>query len=351
MPVPDAPDSMHAYVLEQFGAPDVYVERELPVPQPGPGEALVRVLACGVCGEDVMARAGRIPHYERLLPLIMGHELAGQVVALGPDTSRVSVGDRVITRQGRSCHECRYCRTGRETVCASVLAYGEDLPGGYAEFVVLDAQGLVRIPAGLGYADASIVVCAMGTVFKALKLAEVRPGERVLVTGATGGLGVHALQLVKAFGATPIAATTRAEAVDLLRGFTDEVVVAPDGRFAEAVRGTGAPPAVVVELTAGITLDQSLRAVARAGRVVIVGNVDPRPIEILPGALIMREVAVLGSASTDRESIEDTLRLVVDGRIKPVVAERFPFSAIGEAHAAVEARRSIGRYVLERENR
>ncbi|SRR5581483_6503527 len=336
---------MKAILLEEFGPPGVLKLREVADPSPGPGEILLRIRACGICGHDVIGRSGDLRGYR--LPLIMGHEFAGEVVELGPGVEGFAVGDRVASRQHRSCHVCNFCRNGRETLCPTHAEYGETIPGGYAELCVVDPAGLVRVPDGVGWAEAAIAACAVGTIVHAFRLAGVRIGERILVTGAGGGLGIHAIQLARAAGCEVVAVTSSERKVESLAAHADHVILTGARGLNSQVRDRSLAPDVVIELTAGVTLDESLRAVRRGGRVVIVGNVDPNPVPLLPGAVIVRELAILGSNSAALEDLEAALKLMAAREVTPVISHRLPLSAAAEGHAIMESKVNTGRVVLE----
>jgi D-arabinose 1-dehydrogenase-like Zn-dependent alcohol dehydrogenase len=159
---------MRAVRLEEFGTPDTPRTVELTVPRPSPGEVLVQVAACGVCGQEVMRRAGQ---FDDRRGMILGHEIAGTVVAVREKVDRLRKGDRVAGLQRRSCGSCASCRAGRPVLCAHGALYGEDLDGGYAEFAVVAESSLAQIPSGVDMPTASIAACAVGTSLHALRLA------------------------------------------------------------------------------------------------------------------------------------------------------------------------------------
>ena len=277
---------MQAVVLEAFGAPDVLRLAERPRPRPAPGEVIVEVAACGVCGHDVLQRQGKVAP-DVSLGVIPGHEIAGVVRELGPGVQRFAVGDRVAATIGaRTCGACRACRSGRDTLCTQRVLYGEDIPGGYAEQVAVEAVGLAHVPDNVDLESAAIAGCAIGTGLHALRLAGTEVGDRVAVTGAGGGVGIHALQVARAIGAEVVAVTSSAAKVDLLEPLADTVVVLDDGHYDRRLRALDRRPDVVLELTAKHTLEDSLRVVERAGTVVIAGNLEEGAVPVLPGAFI-----------------------------------------------------------------
>lgn len=335
---------MRAVVLRDFGpAAHLRVER-VPDPVPGPGEVLVRILACGVCGHDLLARAGKLPR--TVVPAILGHEPVGIVEAVGAGVEEFHPGDRVASTQRRTCRRCRFCRTGRETLCRSAQFYGEAIPGAYAELFVADAGSLTLVPAEVPDAAAAIAACAIGTCLHAIRRLRVGPGNRAMVTGAGGGLGVHALQLLQLAGAETVAATSSPRKAARLGELADHVVVAPDGRLARRLRQSGLRVDRVVDLTSSVTLGESLASVEPGGLVCVVGNVRTDPVEVIPGLLIVHELELIGSASATREDLEDALELLATARVEPVVSAVLSLEQAAEAHRLLEDREAIGRVVL-----
>ena len=225
---------MQAVVLEGFGGPGVLTLAERPRPKARDGEVIVEVAACGVCGHDILQRRGKVAP-DASLGTIPGHEIAGTVVELGPGVDRFTLGDRVASTIGaRCCGVCRYCRSGRDTLCTQRALYGEAIPGGYAQYVAIEAAGLARVPDNVGLEHAALAGCAIGTGLHALLLAGTRVGDRVAVTGAGGGVGVHALQVARAIGAEVIAITSSPSKAGLLEPLADTVVVLDERRLRPA---------------------------------------------------------------------------------------------------------------------
>jgi D-arabinose 1-dehydrogenase-like Zn-dependent alcohol dehydrogenase len=335
---------MRAVRLDEFGGPEVLRTVEAAVPAPAIGEVLVEVAACGVCGLDAMRRAGQLDDRRGM---VLGHEIAGTVVAVGEGVERLRAGDRVAAVQRRSCGRCEHCRAGRSVLCASGRLYGDDLDGGYAQYAAMAESSLALVPAGVELRTAAVAACAIGTSLHALRLADFRAGDRVLVTGAGGGLGVHALELVRALGGVAVAVTSSSDNVQHLSAITDDVVVAEERRFDEQIRERNLRPAVVLDMTASFTLDESLRTVAAGGAVVVVGTLGTRPVELSPGALIMREVRLLGSKATTLEELGIVLDLLDRGRIETHISAALDLEDVARAHAMLGDRAVRGRVVLE----
>jgi len=202
--------TMQAVVQRTTGGPDVLLFEQLPRPRVKARDVLIRVAACGVCFHDIVVRNGTLKKGVEL-PVIPGPEIAGVVEAVGDEVTRVAPGQRIATTQRyHVCGMCRFCRGGLEPLCAQRRFLGDHgLVGGYAEYVAVEEDNVVRIPEGVSDEQAAIAACAIGTALNAVRdVGRVTIGERVLVAGAGGGVGVHAVQLARLAGAFVIAQTT-----------------------------------------------------------------------------------------------------------------------------------------------
>src|SRR6478752_8028457 len=206
--------TMKAAIVKQFGKP--LVIEDVPVPQPGPGEVLVKVKACGVCHTDLHAASGDWP-VKPTLPFIPGHEAAGIVAALGPGVDTLKVGDPVgVAWLHDACMRCEYCETGWETLCEHQHNTGYSVNGGFAEYVVASAAFAARLPANVDFAAIAPILCAGVTTYKGLKETDTRPGEWVLISGV-GGLGQVAIQYAKAMGLKVVALDIAEDKLKLAR--------------------------------------------------------------------------------------------------------------------------------------
>src|SRR3954469_4411893 len=194
---------MRAMVVRQPGGVEVLTMEQVPDPTPGPKDVVVRVDACGVCFHDIVTRNGTLKQGVKM-PCILGHEISGIVAEVGSDVRGFKRGDRVATAQRyHICGACRYCRSRRETLCPERKFLGDyGLVGGYGEYVAVEDDNVAVVPDGVPLADASIAACAIGTCLNGVRdVGRVQSGESVLVTGAGGGLGLHAVQLARVAGA------------------------------------------------------------------------------------------------------------------------------------------------------
>src|SRR3954471_12135231 len=228
---------MEAVVLEAFGAATQLAVRSVPDPRPGPGEVLLRVRACGVCYHDVINRRGSLPRTS--VPAILGHEVAGEVIEVGAGVRGWSIGDRAATLQRMSCGACPACKAGRTSLCKrDNRFFGEELQGGYAGLMVAPVGGVGRVPDGMPWAVAATVCCTAGTAVHVVRTrGRIQRGETVMVTGASGGVGLQTVQLARLDGARVIAVTSSSGKVEALyNAGAHEVVVAPQLEFAGEVR-------------------------------------------------------------------------------------------------------------------
>ncbi|MBI1775129.1 MAG: alcohol dehydrogenase catalytic domain-containing protein [Proteobacteria bacterium] len=339
---------MRAVVLPRFGGPDVFTCEEVARPIPAPDQILIRVAACGVCGHDLLNRAGHFPHTK--LPAVMGHEIAGTVVETGALVTRFKPDDRVAVIQRLACGLCALCRSGRENLCVSGPGfYGEGISGGYGEFVLASERNATTVPAGIPLHLAAMVSCAIGTGYHALHRARLALGDTVVITAASGGVGIHTVKLAKLMGLRTIAVSSSASKVERLReAGASEVVVSADMAFHKDVRaltnGDGADAAI--EIAGTPTFNASVRSLKAGGRMVIVGNVDPGNVAINPAMAILKELEFIGSAHATLSDLKAVLGLVARGEITPEVAASFPVAEAAAAHSLMEARKAAGRVVL-----
>jgi 2-desacetyl-2-hydroxyethyl bacteriochlorophyllide A dehydrogenase len=335
---------MRAVVIRELGPPEVLRVEDIPVPEPGPGEVLVRVRACGLCYHDVVVRNGT---QRRLveLPRIEGHEIAGEVVEVGEGVHRIATGDRVASKQTECCGTCRYCRNGDETLCDNF----RPTEGGNAEYVVVREEPLVKVPDEIPYEQAAILACAIGVGYHGIRRARVTVGDTVLVTGAGGGVGLHAVQVAKVCGARVIAQTGSESKVSAIREMgADEVIVSPDLDFSGEVRRlTDAEGAsVVLENVGARAFESAWRSLGKAGRFVFIGATSDERISINPGRIFMKGATLIGSTSTTRSELEEIVRLVQRGVLTPRVSATCALEDAPEAHRQMENRAITGRLVF-----
>ena len=333
---------MRAMILHEFNGP--LTEETVPDPKPGRGEAVIRVHGCAVDQFDLTIRKGGIEGTK--LPLILGHEIAGEVTELGEGVDDLAAGDRVASTLYVTCGRCRPCRTGAETVCENFLGYiGAQFDGGYAELMKVPAGNLVRIGDTISYEEGSVLANAIGTPYHGIvRRAQVRPGETVLITGAGGGVGLHAVQMASLAGGRVMGVDI---SDDKCRGILDmgaERAVDPtrDSLVEVAMDWTnGHGVDVVIELVGTATIGETIRCLATRGRMAIIGSHTGRTFEADPLYVMRRELTIMGSRNCTKQDLNDVVELVESGRIKAIYSETHPLS---EAEAVLE-RMAKGEYV------
>lgn len=302
---------MRAAVLERYHEP--LMVRDLPCPEPGPGEALVRVRACGVCGSDLFLQKGG---FASVLPMVPGHEASGEVAAVGTGVTEVRPGDRVALYYLVYCGTCRFCLEGRPNICRSVSRMGVDRFGAMAEYVVMPARNLLPIEASVSYEAAAVITDAIATPLHALRVAQTRPGENVLVLGV-GGIGSNAIVLARLLGARVIAATRSEQNRRLAESLGADAVLLLGADLAEQVRQVtaGAGADVVLQCApSAAAYEAGLGALANGGRMVVVGSVT-EPVALPMMQILWREAQVLGSRGFTPEDISQGLAWFAQGQL------------------------------------
>ncbi len=338
---------MKAVVLRESGPPSVLKLGDWPDPQPRTHEVLVKVGAVGVPYHDIVERNGTL-RSAHPLPKVPGNEIAGTVVAVGAGVASVAAGARICTTGFSTCGLCRRCRNGMETACPDRRV----VSGGYAEYVAVPADAVVPIPDALDFATACMLGSSTAVALGALRdIAAVRLGEHVLVTGASGGVGLAAVEIARAAGATVVALTrSPAKASALDEAGAHHVLVAPAGHdFAGEMRAlTGGEGAdVVVDAVGSRVFGPALRALATGGRYLAIGQMFREEVPFNPARLIFKCAALFGVTNARRDQLADTVRLVAAGVLHPRVAAVLPLAEAARAHALVESGEVIGRVVLQ----
>ncbi|MGY0287465.1 MAG: zinc-binding dehydrogenase [Candidatus Methanodesulfokora washburnensis] len=330
---------MKAVVLEGIGRASL---KDVELPEPKPGEVVIKQGITGVCYRDILTVEGFFPRVR--VPVILGHEIAGEVWE--SRSERFRKGDIVASLTYIPCGSCDRCRKGEENICRNRIAYGEDVDGSYAEYVRVDERSLVKVPNGTPMEGAVIAACVTGMIIHAFEIAGLKEGEKVLITGA-GGIGVHAVQIAKAYGAEVIAETSSEWKKDRLFSLgADHVVCSKE--FSSDVRKIAKEGVdLVLEGVGQPTIDQSLKSVRWGGRIVVVGNVNVKPVELNLGSIILREVRIFGSIGATRADLEKALKLTSEGKIKPVIHSVLPVEEFQRAHEMMKRRENFGRILLK----
>ncbi len=346
---------MKAMVLHEIGGPVVLEEREPRTP--GIGEALVKMRTTGVGLTVAIMKATSELVTE--LPRIPGHEIAADVVEVGEGVANVEPGDRVTCHFYLTCGNCKYCRMGKETLCDNWEGYvGMACDGGYAEYATLRARNLIKIPDDVSYQDACIAADAICTPYHLCRHeGHIGPGDNVLIVGAAGGVGIHGVQMAKLCGGRVIAADISEEKLEFARKYgaeetilsgkqsiPDEVLRLTDGRGADCA---------IDFVASKVTLEACVASLGKLGRLVIIG-VNPEHVfgkspdfVVDPTLVLGKMLEIHGSRYANMAEIRDTLEVVRQGKIKPVITDVISLEEIESVHQKLLNREISGRVVVE----
>ncbi len=334
---------MKAAVVHEYKQP-LRVE-EVATPTPGPGEVIIKVEACGVCHSDLHLAEGDWKPLLKIvkMPLIPGHEVAGKVVAIGEGVTELEIGDRAgVAWTHWTCGECDMCREGRENLCSKQVITGATVDGGYAEFIKARASHALKVPEGLSSEEAAPMYCAGVTVYRAIKLAEIEPGQRVSIVGI-GGLGHLAVQIAKHYGAEVVAIDVADDKLELARELGADVTInAAQANAVKEMRNLGGMHRAIVTSAAKAAYDTALFGLRGNGKLMIVGM--PADNISLP-AILLREITVMASATGTRKDLGELLDLAAAGKVKCKVETR-PLDQINDVFEEMKQGKIPGRIVL-----
>ena len=345
---------MRAMLLHELGGPVTL--KEVAEPRVGPCDAKVRVRATGV-GLTVLimkSTPGLVTHY----PRILGHEVAGEVTEVGSEVRNVKTGDRVVCHFYLTCNVCRFCRSGRETLCENWGGYvGMSCDGGYAEYMVVPALNLCTLPEEISFVEASIISDAVATPLHACRAeAKVGPGDDVLVIGAGGGVGIHAVQMAKLCGGRVLAADISREKLEMAKKLgADEIIDSKEVDLTKEVtrltEGKGVD-AVLDFVASPQTLEAGFESLGRAGRLIILGfrpphvfKVDPI-FRVNPLVVLNKGLEIHGSRYVSMAELIEAVKVVKEGRIKPIVTQTFALEEAERVHQLVMENKITGRAAL-----
>jgi len=338
-------ETMHAAVVEAFGAPLVLRQWNIPVPESN--QILIKTEACGVCHTDLHAWRGDWP-LKPTLPFIPGHEGIGLVMAIGSDVTGVKEGDRVgVPWLYSACGHCEYCLTGRETVCAQAQFGGYTRNGGFAEYILADPNYVAHVPDCMAARDAAPIICAGLTTYKGIKETGAKPGEWIAISGL-GGLGHLAVQYAKVMGLYVCAIDIGEDKLAHAKRLGADIVInARAGDAAAAVKKAtdGGAHGVLITAPSLPAFKQGVGMTRKFGTCVLVGlppGEFPLPIfDVVANCLTIR-----GSFVGTRQDLAEALAFAANGKVKADI-DLQPLSAINEVFKRLERGEVPSRIVLE----
>jgi NADPH:quinone reductase len=326
---------MKAVVITKFGGPEVLSVEEVPTPQPGPGQALVRVHATALNRADLLQRQGKYPAPKGVVQNIPGLEFAGEIAGLGAGATYWEKGDRV---------------------------FGLTPGGAHAEYVIVEEGRLAAIPSGMDWVTAAAIPEVFITAYDAMiSQANLRPGERVLIHAVGSGVGIAAVQIARAFGGIPYGTSRTPDKIDRAKQFGLEAGVVVDPKLSQmeefTKRATGGEGFnVILDLAGGPYVAASIKALAQKGRIMLIATMAGNEITLQLGQVLGKRAHLIGTILRARpvEEIAELMRAFSEhvvplfgaGKLRPSTDKTFPISSIQEAHRYQESNQSFGKIVL-----
>jgi D-arabinose 1-dehydrogenase-like Zn-dependent alcohol dehydrogenase len=334
--------------IEEWGG--ALLDGERPRPVPGAGEALVRVEACSIGLTVLNCIRGDLGADDANLPRVPGHEIVGELAAVGSGVDPARVGERVMAYFYLCCGACRRCLEGPESLCERLAGViGVDRDGGYAEYAALPARNLLGLPAGVRAADATAIPDAVATPVHVAGRARIRPGDRVAVTAAGGGVGVHMVQVARLWGADVAGLEVVPEKLRFLEEeLSIRVVRSTEFEAVELPAEWEGKADVVVDLLGTrASLSWAAGALAPGGRLVVLTTFRDVDFTVSPRDLVFVQATIIGSRYASRAELLTASRLVASGRVRPVVTRVVGADGIDAVHDALRRGELVGRGAVE----
>jgi NADPH:quinone reductase-like Zn-dependent oxidoreductase len=340
---------LKAILFSQHGGPEVLKYTDVPEPSIGPSDVLVRVHACALNHLDLWVRRG-LPNVPIPLPHIPGSDVAGEIAKIGAQVTTVRVGQKVVLAPLVSCGKCPACLAGLDNRCRQATNLGYMIDGGCAEFVRAPEVNCLPFPENLSFEEAAAIPLVFQTAWHMLiARAALQPGEDVLILGGGSGVGSAAIQIAKLFGARVIATAGTDEKLAKARQLgADHLINHKTQKIRDEVRRitNKCGVDVVFEHVGTATWDDSLASLALCGRLVTCGATTGYDAKVNLLFLFSRQLSLLGSYMGVKSELHTIMKLVADGRLKPVVDRVFPLAEAAAAHTYLESGQQFGKVVL-----
>jgi len=341
---------MKAVLFRQHGGPEVLEYADFPTPEPKPGEALIRLHAAALNRMDVLVRNGW-PGLNLELPHINGADGAGEIVALGSETSEFEIGDHVVIDANLGCGKCEFCLAGKDNLCLQWHLLGETVRGTYAEYVSLPVKQLYRLPKDFDFHQAAAAALVYQTAWHSLvKRGNLQKDETILIVGAGGGVNTASAQIAKWMGAQVIVVGSDAKKLEMAESLGADILIdrSKEADWSKAVfLATNKRGVDVVVDNVGTTFMQSLRALRKGGRLLTVGNSGGPKFEIDNRYLFAKHLSLLGSTMSTLGEFKEVMDLIVAGKLKPVLDRTYPLKEAGVAQERLWRNENFGKITLE----
>lgn len=341
---------MRAITFHTHGGPEVLQLSDLPEPTPAPGEVLVRLRAAALNRLDLFVRQGW-PGLKLAMPHVPGADGAGEVAALGEGVSNLQIGDPVVINSNLGCGQCEFCLAGQDNLCRNWHLLGETLPGTYAEYLALPARQVYRLPPGFNFHVAAASALVFQTAWHSLiTRGGLRPGETVLIVGASGGVNTASIQIAKFAGAKVIVVGSEAKKLSLAESLGADILIdrSKEEDWSKAVfQATHRRGVDVVVDNVGTTFPLSFRAARKGGRILTVGNTGGPRFEIDNRFVFSKHLSLIGSTMSNLRDFTTVMELITSGKLRPPLDRSYPLAEARQAHERLESGQQMGKITLE----
>jgi len=341
---------MKAILFHRHGGSEVLEYADFPTPEPKPSEVLVRLRAAALNRLDIWVREGW-PGIRLEYPHIPGADGAGEIAALGEDVNGWAVGERVAINANLGCGECDFCRAGRDNLCRGWNLLGETMRGTYAEYISLPARQLFRLPEGFDFHTAAAAGLVYLTAWHSLVVrARLEAGESVLVVGASGGVNTASIQIAKHLGAQVIVVGAGREKLTLAESLGADILIdrEKESDWSKAVYAATNKRGVAIAVdNVGTTFPLSLRALAKGGQLLTVGNTGGPKFEIDNRYIFGKHISILGSTMGTLADFAAVMELVTNGKLKVALDRAYPLREARAGQERLESGAQMGKITLD----
>ncbi len=341
---------MKAIIFTKHGSPDVLKYVDFEMPSPAPNQVLVKLHAAALNRMDLFVRTGWAG-LKLDLPHILGADGAGEIAALGEGVADWQIGDRVVINANLGCGVCDFCLAGQDNLCRDWHLLGETTYGTYAEFVLLPPKQLFRLPETFDYHAAAAASLVYQTAWHSLiTRGKLRPGEKVLIVGASGGVNTASIQIAKLTGASVIVVGSDERKLKLAERLGADTLIdrsKTDNWSKEVYKLTKGQGVDVVVDNVGTTFPLSFRALRKGGRLLTVGNTGAPKFEIDNRYIFAKHISIIGSTMGSLKDFREVMSLIVTGKLKPVLDKTFALKDARLAHERLEKNEQLGKITLD----
>jgi len=339
-----------AAVFYEPGGPEKIQLGEVPDPQIDHNQVLIQVKACSLNHFDLLVLREADPD-NFTFPFWGGAEIAGVVAEIGGSVQQFKLGDRVVVNPSLYCGHCEHCLAGEESQCNSYGIIGDTVPGGFAEYIGVDATNLLNLPESITFADAAATPLVFQTAWRALiTQADIKPSDDVLILGASGGVGSASIQIAKLVGANVIAVTSNKEKISFAKQLGADIVLnRKSGDYWEEIaaltnnRGVD----VVMENVGAATWAQSLKSLVKGGRLVTYGRTTGHLAETDIRLIFWNQLRIIGSTMGNQQEFSEVMQLIFQGKLRPVIDTIFPLEQARTAYQRLQDGEQFGKILIK----